>query len=74
MAADVVRRFLSEGMSRDSVLSLLGPADNTVYFREAGLVYYLGPERNLISGVDSEWLVIYLTSDNRVVRAEVTTD
>lgn len=61
-------------MPADSVLLLLGPADSTTYFQDADLVYYLGPERNLISGVDSEWLVVYFGPDRRLARAAIVTD
>jgi hypothetical protein len=36
-------------------------------------VYWLGPERGLVS-VDSEWLVVRLRPDGRVGVAQVVTD
>ena len=53
------------GMSQQQVSSLLGPADDTDYFRNWDMVYWLGPERGFLS-IDSEWLVLRLDEQKRV--------
>jgi hypothetical protein len=73
MVDHLLRRTELRGVTRDSVVRLLGPGDNTAYFREYDLVYWLGPERGLMS-IDSEWLVIRLDDRSRVAEAKVVTD
>jgi len=72
MIDDLLDRNLRRGALRAEVENLLGPPDETPYFRDWDLVYQLGPERGLIR-LDSEWLVFRLdkggrVSDYRVVR------
>src|SRR5688572_23107227 len=47
------------GKSREQIVSLLGEPNDTPYFAECDMVYYLGPERGPM-GIDSEWLVLKL--------------
>jgi hypothetical protein len=61
------------GLTRDSVVALIGEPPPTEYFKEFDLVYWLGPERGLI-GIDSEWLVIRLDRQRRVSEAQLVTD
>ncbi|MCA8941104.1 MAG: hypothetical protein KDB80_00975 [Planctomycetes bacterium] len=61
------------GRSRAEVVALLGEPPPTAYFSEWDLVYWLGPERGLIS-VDSEWLVIRLGRDGCVCQAGLVRD
>lgn len=51
------------GLTKAEVLSLLGPYDNAqgAFNTDDRYVYYLGPERGLIS-IDSEWLLIDFTN------------
>lgn len=61
-----------EGLSRTEIERLLGPANETSYFREWTMVYELGRERGFIA-IDSEWLVINLdnsgvATESRIVR------
>jgi len=60
------------GKSRDKIVALLGKPDDTPYFRNYDMVYYLGPERGWMS-IDSEWLVFKL-SNNVVTEARLVTD
>jgi hypothetical protein len=60
------------GKSRDQIVQLLGEPDDTPYFREYDMVYYLGPERGPFP-VDSEWLVLNL-SDGVVSEAKLARD
>lgn len=73
MVDDLLRRELLPGRTRDEVIALLGEPPRTHYFGEYDLVYWLGPERGLIS-VDSEWIVLRLRSDGRVSEARIVTD
>ena len=73
MVDDLLKRNLLNGRSRAQVEELLGPADNTPYFREWDLVYHLGPERGLF-GIDSEWLVVRFDSADRFAECRVVRD
>jgi hypothetical protein len=53
MVDDLLARHNFRGQSRSQVTALLGEPRPTDYFTEYQLVYWLGPERGLIS-VDSE--------------------
>jgi hypothetical protein len=71
MIDDLVARHDLTGLSRDSALALLGPADSTDYWKDWDAVYHLGPERGLMR-IDSEWLVLRFSGDRvtewRIVR------
>ena len=55
---DMLDRYSLVGMSEDEIHVLLGNETENAYFKEDdNIVYWLGPERGLIS-IDSEWLVI----------------
>ena len=73
MVDDLLDRHPMVGRSRAEVVALLGEPRPTDYFREYGLVYWLGPERGLMS-IDSEWLVMRLDSLGRVTQARLVTD
>jgi len=57
MIEPLMRSGRIDGATRSEVISLLGHPDDTNYFRDWDFVYWLGPERSLLS-LDSEWLVI----------------
>ncbi len=57
MADDLVAGKRLSGLTRSQVEDLLGPPDDTGYFKEWSMVYWLGPERGFV-GIDSEWLVV----------------
>jgi hypothetical protein len=73
MVDNLLSKHRLSGQSRASVVALLGEPRPTNYFRDYDLVYWLGPERSLIS-VDSEWLVMRLDPSNRVTEVRLTTD
>ena len=73
MVDDLLRRHELAGQPRAAAVRLLGEPDSTPYFREYDLVYWLGPERGLIS-IDSEWLVMRLDSAGRVAEHRLVTD
>jgi hypothetical protein len=55
------------------VTELLGEGDKTNYWNDWDAVYWLGPERGLF-GIDSEWLVLRIGPDGRVMEYRVMTD
>jgi hypothetical protein len=57
MVDDLLTTHRLVGMSRPQIDALLGVPDRTSNFRAYNYVYWLGPERGLIS-IDSEWLGI----------------
>ena len=63
----------SRGETRQDVIKLLGDPSDEGYFREWDLVYWLGPERGFIS-IDSEWLVVRLGRDGRVIECRIVRD
>jgi hypothetical protein len=73
MVDDLLGRTRFVGMQRDEVVRLLGEPTRTAHFDREDLVYWLGPERGLFS-IDSEWLVMKLNRDGRVIEAKIMTD
>ena len=72
MVDDLLRRHEFRGMTRDEVTAIIGEPDDTPYFKDWDMVYWLGPERGFM-GIDSEWLVFRLdgqkiVNDYRIVR------
>ena len=70
---DLTARTPIRGRSRADIVALLGEPPQPDYFREYDLVYWLGPERGLMS-IDSEWLVMRLDSLGRVADFRLITD
>lgn len=71
---DLLEDYELVGMRESDVVDLLG-SDNSDYgyFNEKErFVYYMGPERGLIS-IDSEWLILDF-ADGVVVDCYITTD
>ena len=73
MVDDLLETHELQGLSRAELESLLGPADETGYFRKWDLVYWLGPERGWIR-IDSEWLVLRLDGKGRVSEYQLARD
>ena len=73
MVDDLLRDVPLKGRTRAEVVALLGEPKPTSYFKEYDLVYWLGPERGLMS-IDSEWLVIRLDSLGVVAQTDLVTD
>ena len=73
MVDSLLRSGRLDGLSRPQVLALLGPAHGFGYFREYDLVYWLGPERGPFR-IDSEWLLIRLGPDGRVLEYRLARD
>jgi hypothetical protein len=75
MADRLIVRGTLLGKTRAEVLELLGePTEErrSPGARERDLVYELGPERRFIS-IDSEFLLIHLDQDGRVVECTIVT-
>ena len=62
------------GRTRTEVVTLLGEKEETEYFNEWDLVYFLGPGRFGDAIGDSEWLVIRFNSDGKVSDDRVVHD
>jgi hypothetical protein len=73
MVDDLLQHHRLRGLDRSGVVALLGEPPHTGYFREYDLVYWLGPERGLMS-IDSEWLVMKFDPAGRVTEARLVTD
>jgi hypothetical protein len=73
MVDSLVDRRQLDGLTRERVEQLLGPADRTSKWRDWDLVYHLGPERGLIR-IDSEWLVIRFDARGAVAAYRIVRD
>ncbi len=73
MADGLIARETLAGLSRAHVVEMLGEPPTPEYFRNWDMVYRLGNERGLF-GIDSEWLVIRLGADGRVVEYRIVRD
>lgn len=73
MVDDLLARRTLIGLRADSLDRLLGPREETAYFRDWDRVYWLGPERGLIR-IDSEWLGIRFSADGTVTEVRILRD
>jgi hypothetical protein len=75
MLKDVVEKVLP-GKNRQEIENALGPSLETNYFRslDKDLIYYLGPERDHLFNIDSEWLLIWLDESDRFKRYRILND
>jgi hypothetical protein len=73
MVDDLLKQRRLDRLTREQVVELLGPVDQTARWREWDLVYYLGPERSPLA-IDSEWLVIRLDAGRKVSTFQVVRD
>jgi hypothetical protein len=76
MVDDLLKSYQLKSMTREEIIALLGEPTDTDKFSNFDLVYWLGPERSSYGGIsiDSEWLVLALGVDHRVVSYEVIRD
>lgn len=72
MVDDLLKSQNLIGKSRDEIIELLGKPEQVAYFNDYEFVYWLGPERSLMS-IDSEWLGIKF-EDNKVTQADILRD
>ncbi len=73
MADDLVDSKRLARATRQQVEELLGPPDETEYFKDWSMVYWLGPERGTFR-IDSEWLVLRLNESGVVAEFELVRD
>jgi hypothetical protein len=73
MIDDLLARKVLQGLARDSVRALLGPANQGTSDSAPTVRYYLGPERGWIR-IDGEELVIQFDASGRVVDAGTVRD
>ena len=73
MADRLLARRILIGLPRPQVIAMLGEPRDTEYFRQWDMVYLLGDERGFIS-IDSEWLVLRLGSNGKVIEARLVRD
>ena len=75
MLTDVVEKVLP-GKSRQEIENALGPSLETDYFSsfDKDLIYCLGPERDGLFNIDSEWLLIWLNEDGKFKRYMIAND
>ena len=73
MADRLLARRSLLGRTRAEVVAVLGEPPPTGYFADWDMVYWLGLERGWIR-IDSEWLVLRLGKDGRVVDGRIVRD
>ena len=75
MLKDVVEKILP-GKNKQEIESALGPSLETGYFRslDKDLIYYLGPERDGLFNIDSEWLLIWVDENDKFERYMIAND
>jgi hypothetical protein len=73
MADQLIADGILLGKTRAEVVELLGEPPPTTYFADWDLVYWLGPERGYIS-IDSEWLVLRVSAEGRVIDNRIVRD
>jgi hypothetical protein len=75
MLGSVVER-LGPTQSGADIEALLGPSLETPYFESTGrdLIYILGPQRDSLFAIDSEWLLIWLDDSGHFERYDIYTD
>lgn len=72
MVDKLLENYQLVGKTRQEVESLLGKPSATGYFKDYDFVYWLGPERSIMS-IDSEWLGIKFQND-KVIKVELLKD
>jgi hypothetical protein len=66
MIDDLMTRHDLRGRTRTEIVNLLGEKEETQYFSEWDLVYFLGPGRFGDAVGDSEWLVVRFGREGKV--------
>ncbi len=75
MLKDLIDNVLP-GKNKSEIEQLLGPSLETQYFasEDKDLIYYMGPERDSIFTVDSEWLLIWLDDSGKFNKYQIKKD
>lgn len=74
MIDDLMEKHDLSGKARAEVEVLLGPKEQTPYFNDWDLVYWLGPGRYSNAIGDSEWLVLRFDAQGKVREYRVVHD
>jgi hypothetical protein len=73
MVDSLTRTYSLKGMTRGQITALLGPPTRTDKWRNAELVYVLGPNAGAVA-IDHDWLLLDLDAGDRVVAYRVASD
>ena len=73
MVDSLLSKYKFDNWSKEKVIKFLGNPEETDYFENYDLVYWLGAERGFIS-IDSEWLVFKLNSNLLVYEYHIVSD
>jgi len=75
MLKDLVTNILPK-KNKDEIEKILGASLQTSYFKSSNkdLIYYLGPERDHMINIDSEWLLIWLNDSNKFEKYKIVND
>lgn len=74
MLGDLLENVIP-GKNKAEISALLGPSLETPYGDQSrDFIYYMGPQRDSLFGVDSEWLLIWLNHNGQFERFELYTD
>lgn len=73
MVDDLLQSRNFRGMTRAQVTAILGESDQTAYFSDWDMVYWLGPERDWFS-IDSEWLVLRFDDSKKIAEFRIVRD
>ena len=75
MLQDLIYNVLPN-KNKDEIEQLLGKSLDTPYFQSIhkDLIYYLGPERDNVINIDSEWLLIWLDKSNKFKKYRIVND
>ena len=74
MLASLVSQF--PGRHQNELIAMMGPSLETGYFLSSGrdLIYHLGPQRDSLFAIDSEWLLIWVDESGRFERYAIVSD
>lgn len=75
MLNDVITNILP-GKSKEQIIELLGPSLETNYFKtiDKDIIYYLGPQRDGLINIDSEWLLLWLDENGKYKQYQIVND
>ena len=75
MLNDVITKILP-AKSKEEIVELLGPSLETNYFKsiEKDFIYYLGPQRDGLINIDSEWLLLWLDENGMYKKYQIVND
>ncbi|NQE62169.1 hypothetical protein [Caulobacter sp. RHG1] len=72
MVDSLTRTYSLKGMTRGQITALLGPPTRTDKWRDAEMVYVLGPNAGM--PIDHDWLLLDVDAADRVTGYRVVSD